>query len=257
VKIVAALAGFLLTSAFAQGAHAASQVARVSAMAPTVAAAYAPAPPYAPPTIHLELGARLGYMLAAGSYFGGSPITAANGTAVLGGTEGGLPVVVDVGVRIGKYVFLGAFAQYGLMATNCFTPGGAFTVSCSAHDVRVGAELQVHTRPRSGVDPWFGIALGHDWLTAKASESDPASDVVQYTFDGWNLLDVMLGVDFRTSGGSGIGPYIEVTSGSFDNFDTSLSGHSSTHGIGTTSPHQWLALGVRGTFEIGAMARGD
>ncbi|HEY8088821.1 MAG TPA: hypothetical protein VIF09_13270 [Polyangiaceae bacterium] len=173
MKTVAPLAGFLLTSAVAVAARA----------APTV---------YVPPTLHFELGARLGYMLAAGNYFSGSPITAANGTAVLGGTDGGVPLVVDAGARIAKYAFLGAFAQYGLMATNCFTP-----VSCSAHDVRVGAELQVHIRPRSGVDPWVGIALGHDWLTAKASGSETSSDVVQYTFDGWNFLDVMFGVDIR------------------------------------------------------------
>lgn len=317
MKTVAALAGFLLTSAVAVAAHAAldevdlvdgtvlqgrivqqtpgslvviqtddgrvqsvpwSQVKRVSAMAPPVAAAYVPAPtppvttapaadavpdaasrstPYVPPTVHFELGARLGYMLATGSYFSGSSITAANGTAALGGTEGGVPIVVDAGMRIGKYVFLGAFTQYGLLATNCFTPGEAVTVSCSAHDVRAGVELQVHTRPRAGVDPWFGIALGHDWLTAKASGSDASSDVVQYTFDGWNLLDLTFGVDLHTSAGMGIGPYLEATSGSFDNLSSSIAGTASSGSIGSTSPHQWVTLGVRGTFEVGATAQAD
>lgn len=256
-----------------------SQVKRVSAMAPAVVAplaAPAPSPaaaapppavitsdstpdapratPFVPPTVHFELGARLGYMVGAGSYASGMQLTAASPSVGLGGTTGGFPIVADLGVRIGTHVFFGGFAQYGDMSTSCFSPGN-LTVSCSAHDVRAGLELQLHAQPRGGIDPWAGFAIGHDWLTTKAAGSDSSSDVVQYTFDGWDLADLMVGVDFRSAGGLGVGPYFEFTSGSFGNVSGGTPGSSGSLSISSTASHQWFSVGVRGTFEAGVQAQ--
>jgi hypothetical protein len=201
------------------------------------------------------MGARLGYSLGGGSYASGVSFTGADSTNGTAGISGGVPIAVDIGARIGKYVFVGAFAEYAFLTSACFSPGSGITLSCSSHDVRGGIEAQIHLRPRAGVDPWFGLAFGHDWLTQKLSLSEgSASATGSTTFDGWNLVDVMFGVDFRTAGGLGFGPYLEMTSGNFSNMSTSSSGtgaasQSASASIAAQSSHQWFILGARGTFE--------
>lgn len=202
-----------------------------------------------------EAGVRLGYAATGGSYTQGYAIGSAASDAAIGGTKGGFPLVVDLGARLNKYVFIGGFAQYAFLATSCLTPNPGYSVSCSGHDVRGGVEFLVHTRPRTGVDPWVGLGLGHEWLTADTKVGGSGVSATQHaTFDGWDYLDLMAGIDFRTSSGMGIGPYVEVASGSFDTLNASTagggSGSSSSGGISSQASHQWLTLGVHGTFEV-------
>lgn len=202
-----------------------------------------------------EAGVRLGYAAPGGSYAQGYAMGSSASDLALGGTKGGFPLVVDLGARLNKYVFVGGFAQYALLATSCLTPNPGYSVSCSGHDVRGGVEVLVHTRPRTGIDPWLGLGLGHEWLTADTKASGSGVSATQRaTFDGWDFLDLMAGIDFRTSSGMGIGPYLEVASGSFDTLNSSLSGggsgSSSSGGISGQASHQWLTLGVHGTFEV-------
>jgi hypothetical protein len=105
------------------------------------------------------------------------------------------------------------------------------------------------------VDPWVGVGIGHEWLELDLSASGGSgSSQASETFEGWNFADLMFGLDFHTGPSAAIGPYFEVTSGSF----TSVSASASSTGSSTTSAsadissqssHQWFTLGVRGTYE--------
>ncbi|HEY6463916.1 MAG TPA: hypothetical protein VIY73_27285, partial [Polyangiaceae bacterium] len=117
-----------------------------------------------------EAGVRLGYAATGGSYAQGYAMGSSASDIAVGGTKGGFPLVVDLGARLNKYFFLGGFAQYALTTTSCLTPNPGYSISCSGHDLRAGVEFLVHTRPRTGVDPWVGLGLGHEWLIANATE---------------------------------------------------------------------------------------
>jgi len=61
------------------------------------------------------------------------------------------------------------------------------------------------------------------------------------------------GVDFRVGKGGGLGPYLELTSGNFASASASVTGSqsmSASIGASSQSSHQWVTLGVRGTYEV-------
>lgn len=223
--------------------------------APPPAAELAAPPPDRDVELHFELGARLGYSFASGDYASGLPLGSPSGDALVPGISGGIPLTFDLGMRIGKYVYVGGFASYGFLSTICPQANPGYTIHCDGHDVRGGIDAQIHIVPRGKVDPWVGFGFGHEWLTTSLTVSDgsgsPATD--KQTFDGWNFADVMVGLDFRMARGLGFGPYLELTSGSFGSDSESVSGggssQSASSDFSSTSSHQWFTLGVRGTFE--------
>jgi hypothetical protein len=231
---------------------------------PPVAPVVAPVPPAAAASssesapsastqirdVHFEMGARLGYAFAAGDYETGSSLTSASSAEP--GVSGGGAVTLDLGMRISRHFNIGGFFSYSLLATSCIPADVGYHLSCDAHDIRGGLDAQVHVMPRGAVDPWFGFGLGHEWLTVSASASGPnGSGTASQTLEGWNFAHFMFGVDVRLGKGLGLGPYLELTSGSFASASVSGTNITSQSGdIGSQSSHQWVTLGVRGTYEV-------
>jgi hypothetical protein len=257
-----------------------SQVKRVSAVSPPVAPAAVPAAPATTATttssptpstspqepepvqtpardvdLHFELGARLGYAFASGNYVSGLPIGSPSGSAGAPGISGAIPLTFDLGMRIGKYVFVGGFTSYAFLSTTCASAPAGYTLQCDGHDVRGGIDAQIHIVPRGKVDPWIGFGLGHEWLTVSMSTSAGGSTASEsQTLEGWNFADVMLGLDMHVARGLGVGPFLEFTSGSFGSESASQTGGGSTQSgsvdFSSTSSHQWFTVGARGTFEV-------
>jgi hypothetical protein len=257
-----------------------SQIKRVSASAPPVpplpppanavspigppVPASPPPPPPAPATpatpnvdLRSELGARLGYSFASGDYLSGLPIGSPSASALAPGISGGIPITLDLGMRIARAVYVGAFASYAVLMTTCPAAAPGDTLTCDGHDVRAGIDAQIHFIPSGSVDPWVGFGFGHDWLTVNLSggPSGSAGASVRQTLDGWNFADLMVGVDLHVTRGLALGPYLEATSGSFASASASASGggaasQSQSSDISNQSSHQWFTLGVRGTYEV-------
>jgi hypothetical protein len=210
---------------------------------------------HAPLAVHFEAGVRLGYSFSGGDYYSGASIGSASTSAAVPGLKGNVPFLVDAGVRIGPYVFVGAFFQYALLDTSCF-PGSGLTVTCNGHDMRGGVEALFHLLPHGKVDPWIGFGIGHEWLELDMSVGPSgASTQLTENYDGWNFADLMLGVDFRIGASGAIGPYFEVTSGNFESLSASSSATGATSSstsvdINAQSSHQWFTLGVRGAYEL-------
>jgi hypothetical protein len=202
--------------------------------------------------VHFEVGARAAYSFASGNYVPGVAISSSDGGVP--GITGGFPLTLDLGARVARYVFIGGFASYGFLSTSCPNPGPGLTSQCDAHDVRAGIDVQFHLSPRGRFDPWIGLGLGREWLTVNESLTGTETGNVQQTLEGWNFADLLLGMDFRSLGGFGFGPYLEITSGSFGSASTmtNAGGVSQTHSadFSSTSSHEWFTLGVRGTYEV-------
>jgi hypothetical protein len=246
-------------------------VAAAPVAVPSVAAPPAAAPPSVPPPqeappgaqttlreVHFEVGARLGYSVASGDYYSGSQITSAS-TAAGPGINSGATISLDLGLRMSRYFYVGGFFSYSLLSTSCLQAPADSTLSCDAHDIRGGIDAVVHVFPRGTIDPWVGLGLGHEWLTVSVAESSStASAKASQTFDGWNYGHLLLGVDFHTSRAVGLGPFLELTSGSFASASVSATGTSGgstsstsqSGDIASTSSHQWISVGVRGTYEV-------
>jgi hypothetical protein len=141
-----------------------------------------------------------------------------------------------------------------VLATSCLQANPSYSITCDGHDIRAGIDAQVHVLPRGAVDPWFGVGIGHDWLTVGVSASGQGnSATLSQTLDGWNFAHFMFGLDFHMGKGGGLGPYLELTSGNFASTSASGTGSQSmSQSIdgSSQSSHQWVTLGARGTYEV-------
>jgi hypothetical protein len=246
-----------------------AQIARVSAMqrmapaaslrAPLPPAAEAP-PPMPPrdasaPPLAFEMGARLGLSLPNGDYATGLSVTQANPTKGWPAMKPGVPILFDVGARVASHWFVGAFAQYGFLATDCGQMPNV-KLDCNAHDVRAGLVVRYHFAPRGRVDPWVGWGLGYEWLSTSMTGTDAQTTAsIDHSFNGWNLIDATLGLDITSASSFSFGPYAEITYGTFVNHDANArvgtQSSAMSENIPSTSQHQWISVGVRGAFDFG------
>lgn len=138
-----------------------------------------------------------------------------------------LPLWLDVGYRIDKHWYAGAFAQVGFaLQTRHACP---VSDSCHATDYRFGAEGQYHFRPVKKLDPWVGLGFGYELY-----------DVEGAVARGFELVNVQGGLLFRTSRRSGVGPFVAFTMGRFSKFGGVP--------VETSASHEWFMLGVHGAF---------
>lgn len=188
------------------------------------------------PSNTLELGARLGYSLPAGS-------TAEN-QSLSDGFSGQLPVQIDVGYRINPHFYVGAYGQLGYAFPKSDCASGA---SCSGLDTRVGISAQYHILPEAKFDPWVGVGTGYEWLTAKVSQGDASASE---TAHGFEFVNLQLGGDYRVSNQFAIGPFASLSLGQFSKQSLSLNGRDTSGDIDKTALHEWITLGVKGTFDL-------
>jgi hypothetical protein len=179
----------------------------------------------------VTLGARLGYAIPIGSL--------AQNLNLSNGISGGIPIVLEGAYRINRNISVGLYGQYAYMVTkNCDV--GA---SCSATDYRVGIEGVYNFRQGSTFDPWFGLGVGYEWLSLDESGGGLNGSA---TFSGWELATLQVGGDFAVAPQVDVGPFISFSIGKYGS--ASMSGQSVD--IPDTAYHQWLQLGVRGTFNL-------
>jgi len=186
----------------------------------------------------LSVGARTGYSFALGD---------ADGSAAMGDiTSGHFPLHLDLGYRpFGTGITIGGYLAFGFGSTSGLTQDAcaATGVTCSTNSLHVGAQVLYELgRPQDPTVPWFGIGLGYDGLTFKASAGGASSSVtmsgVEFAFQG--------GVDRRIGSGT-IGGFASLGLSRY----TEISGNGESGTLADTRVHQWLTLGIRGSFNLG------
>jgi hypothetical protein len=197
----------------------------------------------------VELGVRTGVALPLGA--------AASGAQMSDTIDAQVPVQIDLGFRPDPHLFVGAFGSYAfLLPASGVCQGG----SCSGSDVRVGLEAQHHFRPARRFDPWLGVGAGYEWLHLASWNTGATQDGVSTSTDastslrGWELVNVQAGLDYALCAGVRVGPFVGFSLGEYQNASQSytLRGveHESTSDISQTALHEWLTLGVRGSFDL-------
>jgi hypothetical protein len=205
---------------------------------------FAPAPEAFPFHRGVLLGARLGYAWP---------------TGMLGGTNSGLnshlsdletasvPVGIDAGYRFTRVFTLGGTAIWAPGITpNAGGPCKTAGVSCAEHDAQVRLDARFTFAPEAKVTGWFALGLGWEFATFSQTNSGGAS--VTSTLTGPIFPDVELGFDVRGRQ-LAMGPYLGVTGSTFVTDGVSPSATPVSTWIHDATPHTWITIGLRATYD--------
>ena len=205
--------------------------------APTVRADPAPSPAVerSRSDFGVEIGLRLGIGLPLGKYSETSNDIGDDVPKLI-------PLTAELGLRLNRYVTLGLFGQqaFGLVnADRC--PVG---YSCSGSDLRYGLQLHIHFNRAGGADPWIGLGVGRESLTAKREKTGSSAET---SLSGWEFLNLQAGVQFAVGSIFSIGPAATLSLAQYGSVTASSTG-APDRSADVTKPtfHQMVFLGLRG-----------
>ena len=209
-------------------------------------------------TPHVQLGARFGYGVGAGSVY--------EGFSVSKGSYGFVPVIIDLGARITPHLYIGAYGGYGrvIPRTNSVSCPEGF--GCGVDQYRFGVQVDWHFAPSTWWDPYIGLNSGYEILDSTVTGGRPVptpagtttGDVnATVTERGWEYLGVILGSEIRSSRLFGLGPFFSGSVGSYSSRSGSTRVSVQGNTVSETSPaavnqatHALFMLGLRGSFNL-------
>jgi outer membrane protein W len=136
----------------------------------------------------LELQASSGYQQGVGAMGGTSGSHVQDVAGVGAGAD------IGVGYRLSPYWMIGGYGNAAWFSGK----GDAK----SLHSYALGAQGQLHLRPRRSIDPWLGIGVGYRTFSF-TPQGQSAS-----THQAIELPRVLLGVDYRVSHLFSVGPFL-------------------------------------------------
>ncbi len=146
---------------------------------------------------------------------------------------------LDLGYRFKRltlagYVSYGFGTASGATAASCDAAGQ----TCTSRSLRIGGLLAwAFPRPTAALEPWIAGGLGYEDMTVKRYTS---------TWVRGSELILQGGIDWLAGEAFRVGPYASFSFGAY----TEAVGGGSTGTIQDQRFHEWVTLGVRGTFEF-------
>ncbi len=208
------------------------------------------AAPSAQAQIALDL--KVGYGIPSGQVFALAP------GALFGGDmsnliSGEVPIEVAGRYRFTPNLSAGVYFQYApaFVASYTCTAG----LSCSAYNMRVGAEVMYGFMPENTINPWVSVGTGWEWLSATVKAPIPGgTQSITGTVNGWEWFNVQVGADWNITKMFSVGPYVgffggEYTSLSISGLGAGLDG-STTIPSSSRTFHGWWQFGVKGTVNL-------
>jgi hypothetical protein len=156
-----------------------------------------------------------------------------------------VPLLLDVGFKLTKPVFLGLYAGmgYGQVgdASEAAAACRATGVSCSVLSFQLGVQGQYHFAASDRLNPWLGAGFGYE--QARQSLSAGSHSEEQQS-SGATLLKLSFGIDYRSS--IGFGPFVEISAGRYGTTRTEIDGTRVHEGpIDASAWHGFLTIGAR------------
>lgn len=195
--------------------------------------------------VGFQMMIRTGYSLPMGNVSGNaSTPDTSDHFAMSDLVTGQVPFLFDIGGKVIPEIFLGGYTgfAFGGAAGRAADACDASNASCIGIGFRLGAELQYHILPSEAVNPWVGYGIGLEATGVSASSGDEDETV---SVSGFEFARFMAGVDFRLSRGVGVGPFVDLTMGSYSTLTQSVEGRSTSLDVAESALHEWLTLGVR------------
>ncbi|MBX3226250.1 MAG: hypothetical protein KIT84_43315 [Labilithrix sp.] len=205
-------------------------------------------PPEPPPIGHsgfqmaIRSGASLPFGAAKDSFAGEetSPEHWSSSLRDLTGLQ--VPLIVDIGGKPNKHVFIGGFISYargftaGALADAC----DRLPLDCYSTNTRIGAQVHYVFSPNAWFTPWVGYGFGWSWMTAGDGQREAR-------FRGLDFAHFLLGFDLRLSRMFGAGVFVDYTLGTYSRQE--LSADATTGKVDGPivgrSVHSWLTIGPR------------
>ncbi len=161
--------------------------------------------------------------------------------------SGQVPILVDLGGKLGDNVFLGGYVGLGIggAGSTVGTACDKYAVSCATASFRLGAELQYHFSPDEKTNPWLGYGIGLESSAVGGSTSRGDFSVAGV---GPEFAHLMGGLDFRLSSGFGVGPFVDLSIAQYNQIQVKVPGDTSTQNITNKAIHEWLTIGARFVF---------
>lgn len=190
--------------------------------------------PSLPPDSGVSVGLRAAFGIPMGSSSEGNSLSDSISSAV--------PLHVDLGYRFNPNLYLGAFFQYAFASLASAAKAACAPASCSASDIRFGADVIYSFTPAAKLSPWAGIGLGYEIGKITASAGGTNADV---TFKGFEFAHLGLGLDYRVSARFRAGPFATISLAQYSSFEAASQSVDLPKAM-----HEWLQLGIKGTFDF-------
>jgi hypothetical protein len=187
-----------------------------------------------------QLALRTGIALPFGSVSSATKMSDAFGVQV--------PFLIDIGYKFIPQLFIGVYLGVAIGGASGATDAQCAQVgiNCTGLGFRGGVMAQYNFSPEKLVNPWIGFGFGYE-LGGTMGSTDENS--ISASYRGFELAHLMGGVDFRIQDYFGVGPFLDIAIGQYDNakIEQNAGGHVTTLGGSITdkSPHAWGIIGVR------------
>lgn len=209
----------------------------------------------------LTFGARLGYGVPMGN--------AQTGLSLSDYAGGTIPVVVEAGFRFTKRLSASAYFQYAYATGSsnaCATipaaskSSSSTCTSSSGNVLRYGVEAAWRF-PLQALTPWVGIGVGAERSELTTTVHIPSSSgssalngdvTIGRATDLVGEVNLQGGVEWALSPRTSIGPFATLTFAKYTEATLSPNpwGVPSAIPSSAQSWHEWLQLGVKGTFDL-------
>jgi hypothetical protein len=188
-----------------------------------------------------DFGLRLGYAVPFGDMV--------QNTGLNDNFSSAIPFVLEAGYRFTRNISAGALFQYGFtqIKDNQVT-GCGNGVSCSGSVIRLGVEGIYNFRLGTTLDPWVGLGVGYEWMNIDLVNNNGVS--TSAGMSGVEFLTVQGGADHRLTPQLALGPFLSFSIARYGTFSNEARGITRSGDITDTAVHEWLQLGIRGTFSI-------
>ena len=192
---------------------------------------------------------KVGYALPMGNIATATTVTTDRHGPLSNVVSGAVPLEVAGRYRFTPKFSAGVYFQYGPAFVAAYSCLASF--SCSASNVRVGAEAVYGFLPDSTFNPWVSVGSGWEWLNQTvdipAAGTVPAS-TQKLGLNGWEWINVQVGADWNLSKMFAAGPYVGFFGGQY----SSATDNPGSHTIASANRqfHGWLQLGLKGTVSL-------
>ena len=104
--------------------------------------------------------------------------------------------------------------------------------------------LPLHGRP---FKPFAGLGIGYEMANFSASAGGAE---VKGSYKGLEFLNIQLGGDYAVTPNISVGPFISFSLGQYSSASVTIAGTESSADIKEKAMHQWLFLGLGGTYNL-------
>jgi hypothetical protein len=163
-----------------------------------------------------------------------------------------LPLALDLGARFLENWFAGAYFGIGFGSTGSDTRLEAACIdddddaqndiSCNVLGLRAGLEASYSFSPGGRNNPWIGYGIGYETTSATYTDHERGYQE-RVTSSGLTFAQITLGLDVRRA--VGVGPFVEVAIGQFNETTTEIGDESYSSAIRDRALHAWIMLGLR------------